>query len=191
MSTALTAPETVTPAPFRSAALDLNLRQKSFVDNYIEVKIGWKAAELAGYSGDRFQLAVVASENLTKPNIRAYYEERLAEMAISPSEVLAEVGAVARFDVINNPDGPIRAQDKLKALELAGKGHRLFTDRTETELSLSDADLDRFAQSLVSALVEASQKARAQLERPQQLEAESAIETVATVTESEDGCHAA
>lgn len=173
MSTALTESNPTQSVPFRSAALDLNLRQKSFIDNYITCKVLWKAAELAGYSGDNATLRAIASENLTKPNVKAYYEERLAELAVSSSEVLAEVGILARYDVIENPSGPIRAQDKLKALELAGKYHKLFTEKADTELSLSDVDLDRFASSLVSALMEASQKARARL-------GEQVIETTAT-----------
>jgi len=136
MSTAVT-PELVNPAPlpFRSLGLDLTIRQKSFVDNLIQVKVGWKAAELAGYSGDNATLRAMASETLAKPNVRAYYEERLAELQISSTEVLAEIGEIARHDIVADPKGPIRAVDKLKALELAGKYHKLFDQPAESQVN--------------------------------------------------------
>ena len=156
MSTAIT-PDVVNhpQASIRSAALDLNIRQKSFVDYYIEVKVGWKAAQLAGYSGDRMALSAIASENLKKPNIAAYYEERLAELQISSTEVLAEIAALARYDIVENPRGAVRAVDKLKALELAGKYHKLFDQPAEV------ASAPAIATEVVSLLVQLAERNRA------------------------------
>jgi hypothetical protein len=134
--------------PSRSAALDLNIRQKSFVDNLMQLKVGWKAAEAAGYSGDNATLRSTASDLLTNPNVRAYYEERLAEMAVSSTEVLAELGEIARWN-LSDEKSPVRAADKLKALELAGKYHRLFVDRVETE---AHSDPSRLAGDLTAVL---------------------------------------
>jgi hypothetical protein len=169
VSTAIT-PEVVNhpQPPIRSAALDLNLRQKSFVDYYIEVKVGWKAAQLAGYSGDQNALCAIASENLRKPNIAAYYQERLAELAVSSNEVLAELGEIARapwkefVTIKTDPKtgavlyAQLRLQDKLKALELAGKGHGLFTERVESSVSAP-----AIATEVVSLLVQLAERNRA------------------------------
>lgn len=161
MSTEIATLPSTTAAPFRSAALNLNLRQKSFVDHYLEVKVGWKAAQLAGYDGERNTLMSIATENLRKPAIKAYYEEKLSELAISSSEVLAELGDMARFDVKNaGKDAPIRAVDKLKALELAGKYHKLFTERVESESVLAPADIARLGESLLTAMMDAAQRMR-------------------------------
>ena len=157
MSTALTDPVKYATLE-HSAALSLNPRQISFVDNYLEVKTGWKAAELAGYSGDRPTLCAIASENLRKPRIYAYYLERLKERQIGPDEILAEVGEIAKHTI--TPDSPIRPDHKLRALELAGKHHRLFADRVETELELSPAATERLAESLCQGLIEPARKQR-------------------------------
>jgi hypothetical protein len=160
MSTAFT-PEIVSSAlPQVSAASFLNLRQKSFIDNYIECKVLWRAAELAGYNGNQNTLAQTANDLLKVPKVRAYYEERLQEMHLSSSEVLAEIAIVGRYDVITNPTGPVRATDKLKALELAGRYHKLFSDKSDTDSTFSAADIDRLGQSLLNAMIEASARMR-------------------------------
>ena len=136
-------------------------RQISFVDNYLELKVGWKAAEAAGYSGNRFQLSSIASENLSKPNILAYYAERLRLLQVSSDEVLAEIGAVARIplDAEIQAKTGVRVNDKLKALELAGKVHRLFAEK-DTEISLSDGDVDRLSDSIIRSMMEAASRRR-------------------------------
>jgi hypothetical protein len=153
-----TALATVAEAPFVSAAQALNLRQKSFVDNLLQVKIKWKAAELAGYSGDMYSLAVTANNLLNNPKVQAYYNECLESMACSPHEVLAEIGEIAKYslDSIALEGSPVRTPDKLKALELAGKYHKLFTDRVETEVANPQA----IAQQTISLLREAMLAAR-------------------------------
>lgn len=117
----------------QSAALNLNPRQISFVDHYLDCKVMWKAAELAGYSGNKNTLHAVAWENLQKPAIKAYYEERLRAIQVSADEVLAELGEIARFRVAEMGEKcAVRPTDKLKALELAGKAHGLFIERSES-----------------------------------------------------------
>ena len=54
----------------------LTIKQKAFADYYIQTGNGTEAAKLAGYSEKTAK--VIAAENLTKPNIRSYIEERLA-----------------------------------------------------------------------------------------------------------------
>ena len=51
-------------------------KQKKFCDYFIETGNATKSAIFAGYSEKTAK--VIAAENLTKPNIRSYIEERLA-----------------------------------------------------------------------------------------------------------------
>ena len=155
MSTALTEPTNYATLE-NSAALNLNPRQISFVHRYIEVKVGWKAAKLAGYSGNRDTLSAIASENLKKPSILLYYNELLREMHISSDEVLAELGQIARAQV--SKKSVVKPVDKLKALELAGKHHKLFVDKIEAETNLSENDFQRILGGLCSILDEARRR---------------------------------
>lgn len=56
-----------------SGEVDLTGKQKRFCEEYIFDFNGTRAAKAAGYSDDT--AAVIASENLTKPNIQAYIKE--------------------------------------------------------------------------------------------------------------------
>ena len=148
------------------AASFLNFRQKSFVDNLLVCKIKWRAAELAGYNGDRNTLAQTANDLLKLPKIQAYYNECLESLSINPTEILAEIGEIARapwkefVDIVYDDEGnvipaQVKLNEKLKALELAGKHHRMFADRVETESSI---DIDRLAESLMNACLEAARR---------------------------------
>lgn len=50
--------------------------------------------------------------------------------------------------------------DPQAALEKLGKFHKLFTDKTETEISLSDSDVDRLGDSIIRAMMEAASRKR-------------------------------
>lgn len=56
----------------------LSLKQLAFIDYYIETLNAAKAAEMAGYSKKTARF--IGAENLTKPNIKAAIDERLAEL---------------------------------------------------------------------------------------------------------------
>lgn len=136
---------------------ELTLKQERFVLAYVgEAHFnGAKAAKLAGYSGTDEQLRKMAYENKTKPDISARIGELLRADAMSPEEVLAELRAVALTptshfmtvtrDAETDDDGeeiaPMQVRldysAKLKALELLGKGHRLFTDKQEVSGNLT------------------------------------------------------
>src|SRR5690625_1285887 len=53
----------------------LTVKQKRFADNYIETGNARQSAISAGYS--ERTASVIASENLTKPNILAYIDKQL------------------------------------------------------------------------------------------------------------------
>lgn len=70
-------------------------KQKLFADFYVGAARfnGTKAAILAGYSEKTAKS--IASENLTKPNIRAYIDEALRERLLGKNEVLARLADIA------------------------------------------------------------------------------------------------
>lgn len=143
----------------------LTLKQQLFVESYLGAAAGnaTEAARMAGYKGSEGTLRTVAAENLTKPNIAALIADRATQAAMSADEVIAELAAIAKspwkefleFDGLQEGTrilARLRLTDKLKALELLGKYHKLFTDKVEQtdeiiDLSqLTDDQLDKYEQ---------------------------------------------
>lgn len=81
----------------------LTTRQRRFVEAFCGKSrfIAVNAAREAGYQGDYFTLAVVGSENLKKPNIKAAIKELLDTNAATPEECLARVTQRARGTAAN------------------------------------------------------------------------------------------
>ena len=91
----------------------------------------------------------IGQENLTKPDLRAYIDERLAELknerTADAQEVLEYLTAVMRGEykeatLIGVGEGAqavvdidVGAKDRLKAAELLGKRHALFTDKVDLQ----------------------------------------------------------
>jgi phage terminase small subunit len=130
----------------RETAQKLTVKQQLFVEAYLGKAngSGVEAARLAGYRGSDETLRAVAYENLTKPHIAEAVAGRLEEArkCLSADEVLAElteIGGASWRDFTEikvGRDGEtmevtVRLTDKLKALELLGKHHKLFTERHE------------------------------------------------------------
>lgn len=129
----------------------LTLKQQRFADEYILCGNATEAAVKAGYSGKT--AGVVGAENLKKPNIKSYIDERLAELksekVADQQEVLEFLTSVMRGEkteqvlrgqgegVQTIDDIEIGAKDRIKAAELLGKRHRLWTDKVEAEVSNS------------------------------------------------------
>ena len=135
----------------------LTLKQKKFADEYIISGNATQSAIKAGYS--KKTAGVIAVENLEKPNIKAYIDERLKELddkAIAKQEeVLQYLTAVMRGQsksavvvieglgeglsearLINKtPD----EKDRIKAAELLGKRYGAFTEKIDIsgDMSLS------------------------------------------------------
>lgn len=83
------------------AALDeLKGKQKAFVLAYLSNGFnGTRAAKTAKYKGADVTLAVVASENLRKPKIKAAIDEMMKEQTMAATEVLARLTMMARGDL--------------------------------------------------------------------------------------------
>ena len=136
-------------------ALDkMTEKQKRFCDEYLVDLNGTQAAIRAGYSEKTAK--VIAAENLTKPNIRKYIDERMAEkekeLIADQDEVLKYLTSVLRgksqseIVVVENigdftsearriqkaPD----EKERLKAAELLGKRYNLFSDKMKVDVAL-------------------------------------------------------
>jgi len=122
-------------------------KQKRFCDFYIETGNAKEAAIRAGYSEKTAKQ--IGQENLTKPDLGAYIDERLAELknerTADAQEVLEYLTAVMRGEykeatLIGVGEGAqavvdidVGAKDRLKAAELLGKRHALFTDKVDLQ----------------------------------------------------------
>ena len=129
-------------------------KQKRFCDEYLIDLNATQAAIRAGYS--KKTAKVIANENLTKPNIKEYIAERMAEkekeLIADQNEVLKYLTSVLRGESLSTEivvegigEGCSEARtmtkqpsekDKLKAAELLGKRYGLYTDKVETDVDM-------------------------------------------------------
>lgn len=104
----------------------MNDRQRMFVAEYAKDRNATQAAIRAGYSARSAR--VTSTRLLANAAIRAAVDEKLAEAAsaagMSAAEVLRTVAGIAR-------NGDSKDADRLKALELIGKHHKLWTERMQ------------------------------------------------------------
>lgn len=132
----------------------LNARQKAFCEYYVASGNATEAAIKAGYKEKNARF--IGSENLTKANIKAYVKELMdkaeSERIASAEEVLQHLTAMMRGEiqeevVVIEGNGvygssasiikkQVSAKERIKAAELLGKRHALFTDKTKIEGTL-------------------------------------------------------
>lgn len=139
----------------------LTLKQQRFADEYIISGNATQAAMLAGYS--KKTARSIGQENLTKPDIKKYIDERLEELESSKiakqEEILKYLTSLMRgeeteqtlrglgegeqmIDVIE-----VSAKYRIKAAELLGKRYGIWTDKIEQtnrniEIVVGDWDAD-------------------------------------------------
>lgn len=122
-------------------------KQQKFCDEYLISGNATDAAIKAGYSPKTAKQ--IATENLSKPNVKAYIDGQLAQLHSSKiadaEEVLRYLTSVMRgehteqvlklagdgFQTITDID--VSAKERLKAAELIGKRYSLFTDKVGLE----------------------------------------------------------
>ncbi|EQB4336195.1 terminase small subunit [Clostridium botulinum] len=134
--------------------MKLTPKQKAFADYYIQTGNATEAAIKAGYSKKTARF--IGNENLTKPYIKNYIDERMKQLEderiAKANEVLQYLTRVIRGQeteevVVTENIGDfmseaktikkeIGAKDRIKAAELLGKRYRLFTDKVEIEGSV-------------------------------------------------------
>lgn len=129
--------------------MKLTEKQKRFADEYIISGNATQAAIKAGYA--KKAAYQTGAENLRKPQIKNYIEERLEELkserTADAQEVLEYLTSVMRGNeteevligigegVQSTVQKEVGAKDRLKAAELLGKRFALFTDKTEVAVS--------------------------------------------------------
>jgi phage terminase small subunit len=96
----------------------LTNKQEMFVESYLaNGGNGVRAAEQAGYAGGDNTLRAIASENLTKPNIRGRIRERVSEAQVEANEVIGTLASHMRADIGDvMPDNPVVRQAKAVGL---------------------------------------------------------------------------
>lgn len=129
--------------------MKLTLKQRAFADYYIRLGNATEAAIKAGYSAKTAR--VIGQENLIKPALKSYIDEKLRqiedERIAGAAEVLKYLTSVLRGEseseivvVEGEGDGVSSAKrmkkapdekERLKAAELLGKRHGLFTEKLE------------------------------------------------------------
>lgn len=132
----------------------MTAKQQRFCDEYLIDMNITQAAIRAGYS--RKTAYVIGNENLKKPMLKEYIEKRMAEkeaaLVADQAEVLKYLTSVLRGKsqsevvvVEGTGDGCSEARtmqkapdekERLKAAELLGKAHMLFTDKVQQEVDM-------------------------------------------------------
>jgi phage terminase small subunit len=133
----------------KTAESRLTDKQLAFVRAYTgEAGLnGYRAAEAAGYGGDRVVLNNIAQQNLRNPHIRKMISEYLETNAMTAGEVLAELSKVAKAPMDDLSD-PRLVKNKVTALTVLAKHHGLLTDRLDVTTGgapLTFADLAKLA----------------------------------------------
>lgn len=133
-------------------ATRMTAKQKRFCDEYLIDLNATQAAIRAGYSKKTAQ--AIGTENLTKPLLKSYIDERMAEkedsLIAKQDEVLKYLTAVMRGETKSSVlalsgDGmqkviekPPDEKERLAAAEKLGKRYGLFTEKIEQQI---DTDL--------------------------------------------------
>lgn len=126
----------------------LSPKQERFIEEYfIHEMNATQAAIAAGYSEKT--AGAIGAENLKKPQIRARIDARLEQMKqkkiLQAEEVLEHLTRIALGEekeqvLMGVGKGAetktymeVTAKDRIKALELLGKAHAVFTDKQKVE----------------------------------------------------------
>lgn len=127
----------------------LTIKQKKFADEYIISGNASEAALKAGYKNE-----VSGRENLQKPTIKEYIDERLKELEqeaiANQTEVLKFLTSIMRGEQTEQTlisDGSeqgqritnieVSAKDRIKAAELLGKRYGSWTDKVDLSSDLT------------------------------------------------------
>ncbi|PEE43848.1 terminase [Priestia megaterium] len=104
----------------------LTPKQQAFADYYIETGNATQAAIKAGYS--KKTARVIGQENLLKPAIKKYVEERNKEIK---SKRIADMREVKEFWTSMVRNNKLEPKDRLKASEYIAKTNGAFLEKVE------------------------------------------------------------
>ncbi|GEM_PF-6273792 len=113
----------------------LTSRQTQFIKKYLEVGNGTQAALATYNTSDPNVAKVIASENLTKPNIREALEEALRTSGLSLSVITNNLGSLA-----NSKPEKISGDTVLKANTEILKLFGAYPDKKSFQFSYSVKD---------------------------------------------------
>ena len=140
----------------------LTLKQQRFADEYIISGNATQAATLA--KKKKKTARSIGQENLTKPDIKKYIDERLDELESSKiakqDEVLQYLTSIMRgleteqtlrgmgegMQTID--DIEVSAKDRIKAAELIGKRYAMWTDKQEVTGDIAITFIDDIGSEL-------------------------------------------
>lgn len=132
------------------AEVKMTAKQKRFCDEYLIDLNATQAAIRAGYSEKTAKQ--IGQENLTKPDLKIHIEKRMAEMesalVADSKEVMKYLTSVLRGKSLSSVlarddvgadrviEKPPDEKERLKAAELLGKAHMLFTEKVQQEIDM-------------------------------------------------------
>jgi phage terminase small subunit len=103
-------------------------KQKRFCDEYLVDYNATQAAVRAGYSAK--SAYSIGEENLRKPELKTYIDERLEQLRSAKTATATEVMEFLTEVMRDEGEGSV---SRLKAAELLGKRFGLFTDKLNVE----------------------------------------------------------
>ena len=129
---------------------NLTAKQKRFCDEYLIDLNATQAAIRAGYSAKTAKQ--IGQQNLTKVDLKNYIQERMAtkaqELIADSDEVMryltsvlrgkSEAHVLARDEIGADKiiAKPPDEKERLKAAELLGKAHMIFTEKVQQEIDM-------------------------------------------------------
>lgn len=120
--------------------MKLTPKQQAFCDYYLETGNATESAKRAGYSEKTAH--AIGDENLRKPEIQAYIQERLAS---KESARIATQDEVLEFLTTQMRDDTNSQKDRIRCAELLGKRYQLFKETIVHDGKLN-LDMDYMAE---------------------------------------------
>lgn len=123
-------------------AKKLTLKQEKFVEYYVRLGIGVKAAQKAGYSPDNYGAAAVTAHHLLKdPKIKKAIKERKAnlmyEIGLTEENLLKQMHQISLLAMAHKQHSAA-----VKATEYLGRELNLFTPKVQQEQTQTVYTLD-------------------------------------------------
>ena len=124
--------------PERSDIYGLTIKQKKFADEYIISGNATEAYKKAYTNIKKDETARAnASRMLTNANVKNYIDERMKEIDKSK---IADQQEVMEFLTTTMRDDENATKDRLKAAELIGKRHMMWSERIEANVNSNNTN---------------------------------------------------
>ena len=155
----------------REGGMKLTKKQQDFADYYIELSNATQAAIKAGYSEKTARFT--GAENLTKPNIKKYIDERMEQLAseriMSTQKILERLSLIANAEiketvVVANAEGysevekPPDFKTQIQAMKELLKrypGNDKLLEQTLRKLT-AEADIAEFKATMIQSATDKS-----------------------------------